>query len=106
MHVALDARAMSNPQRGGFKTYAVGLTHALAKVGSNHRFTWYIDRPLDKMPIPGNVRVQSIRQLIPYIGMAIREQMQLPIQLLRERPDVVHSLATRPRLGPQRQWSL
>jgi alpha-1,3-rhamnosyl/mannosyltransferase len=89
MHIAIDARHLSHPQRGGFKTYSEGLLTALARSAGEHTFTWYLDRPLSSRS-PHNIRVVVLPPLLPMFGVPLREQVTVPLRLLVDRPDLAH----------------
>ena len=95
MHVALDARFLTHPQAGGFRTYTREVCAALVRVGTDCRFTLYVDRkPAHAADVPGgpNVRVRVVDGTRPFVGMPVREQFGLLRAVQRDRPDVFHSL--------------
>jgi alpha-1,3-rhamnosyl/mannosyltransferase len=89
MHIAIDARHLSHPQPGGFKTYSEGLLTALASCAGEDSFTWYLDRPLSWRP-PHNVRHVVVPPFPPLLGVPLREQVTVPLRLLVDRPDLFH----------------
>ena len=44
MHIGIDARFLTHPQIGGFKTYTENLVSALAEVDSDNQYFLYLDR--------------------------------------------------------------
>ena len=89
MRVAIDARALSHPQRGGFKTYVEGLLPVLV-ASSPHRFTWYTDRLLAEEGRAPNLTIIAVPGSFPVIGMPFREQARLPQRLRMDKPDLAH----------------
>ena len=50
MKIAIDARFLTHPQLGGFKTYTVNLVRALSEVDNENHYILDVDRsPLDNM---------------------------------------------------------
>jgi hypothetical protein len=43
--IAIDARAISHPQAGGFKTYSVNLVNHLVDLDYSVSYTLLVDRP-------------------------------------------------------------
>jgi glycosyltransferase involved in cell wall biosynthesis len=89
MRVGIDARFLTHPQRGGFKSYTRTVISALAQTGGGHEFVLYADRPPQSTPdLPPNLRVRTVTG-----GNAImREQFVLPMAMLRDGIDVAHYL--------------
>ncbi len=81
MHICLDARSISHPRRGGFKTYVENLVPALAEISDQHEFTLIYDRPFKFLPIANNPRFHEmvIPAGLPMAGQAYREQVALPL---------------------------
>ena len=94
MKIGLDARFLTHPQVGGFKTYTVNLVRALAQVDSRNEYVLYVDRPLSEnsLRLPGNFRYRVVSTAVPILGLPIREQLSLVVLAKRDRLDVVHSL--------------
>lgn len=91
MRIGIDARFLTHPQRGGFKTYVQGLTEGLAALSSRHEFIAYVDRPLAE---PANLRGIDIKVVpgsAPLVGMPWREQGLLAWALRRDGVDVFHA---------------
>jgi glycosyltransferase involved in cell wall biosynthesis len=95
MRVGIDARFLTHPQPGGFKTYTVNLIRALAEVNSGIEYVVYLDRPptdLNDVPRGNHVRYRVVRGSFPSLGMPYREQVLLPWRLREDRLDLVHFL--------------
>jgi glycosyltransferase involved in cell wall biosynthesis len=80
---------------GGTETYALSLIHTLAAIDGSNEYLVYVNREgadLDVTPTPNFRKVvcpiSAERRVVRYAW----EQTVLPLQLLRVRPDVVHSL--------------
>lgn len=94
MRIGIDARFLTHPQRGGFKTYAESLIMAIAKVDSDNEYILYVDRqPLPTTPLPDqpNFRVRVLSGKQHSYEMAWREQWALPQEARRDHIDVFHS---------------
>lgn len=92
MKIVLDARAASHPQRGGFKTSTSQLIRHIARVDPDNQYLFYLDRPVGRESIPEskNVELKIIPSLLPGIGAAWREQVQIPRHLAKDRPAIAH----------------
>jgi hypothetical protein len=94
MRVAIDARFLTHPQRGGFKTYTENLVAALSDLGGDVEYILYLDRepgPGTRLPQKNcTCRVVSGTHLP--MRVPLREQVALPRQIERDRPDLVHFL--------------
>jgi glycosyltransferase involved in cell wall biosynthesis len=106
MKIGIDARFLSHPQRGGFKTYTQSLVSALAQVDTANTYVLYLDRPLESeagLPRQANVELTILPGTAPYWGMMWREQVSLARAAARDRVDVLHSPSlTAPLLGGTR----
>jgi len=85
-HIGFDAR-LAGVRRGGIATYATHLTPALAPVlaARGHRLTVY-HAPGATLALPEGARGATLRTP-PHNGL---EQVALPAELARTRPDLVH----------------
>jgi glycosyltransferase involved in cell wall biosynthesis len=94
MIVGIDARFITHPQLGGFKTYSVNLIKALSEVDQTNRYIIYLDRtPCDGLlQVPENFTYKVVPATIPLIGMPFREQVTLRRQIAEDHPNIVHSL--------------
>lgn len=101
MRIGIDARFLTHPQRGGFKTYTMNLVRALSKLDTPHTFVLYVDRPVpdDLLPTAGHLTYRVIHGTARLIGMPWREQILLPRRIADDRLDVVHFLCN---TGPWR----
>lgn len=89
MKVGIDARFLTHPQRGGFKTYTSSVVSSLVEAGSDCRFVLYTDRPLrQRAPLPANFSVSPVTGR----NAVIREQLLLPAVMERDEIDAAHFL--------------
>ena len=87
MRVALDARPLSHPQAGGFRTYVRSLVQGLAELGGRDEILLYLDRPVSPGSLPDAPNF-GVRVLDP---SRLRTDLRLfAQQVRRDRPDVVH----------------
>lgn len=87
MKIGLDARFLTHPQRGGFKSYTNTVIASLAEADSDDQFILYTDRPMTSaVRLPGNFAVKPVRSR----NSVIREQVLLPAAMNRDRVDVAH----------------
>ena len=79
MRIGIDARFLTHPQHGGFKTYVENLVAALARVDSENEYVLYLDRPPKGVSLPDkpNFATRVVTGTQPVIGMAWREQVGL-----------------------------
>lgn len=94
MKIGVDARFLTHPQRGGFKTYTKNLIMALAGVDTENEYVLYIDRPPDQdtqLPDRPNFTTRIVSGSLPLLGMPWREQIGLSRQAVRDRLDILHS---------------
>ena len=47
MKIGIDARFLTHPQVGGFKTYTENLIRALIEVDGENQYVLYVDRDLE-----------------------------------------------------------
>lgn len=94
MKIGIDARFMTHPQAGGFKTYSQNLVRALAGVDADNEYVIYVDRPpLDGMLLKkDNFCYRVVRGFMPGLETAVREQFLLRRAIQHDRPDVIHFL--------------
>ncbi len=93
MKIGLDARFLTHPQPGGFKTYTTNLLNALAQIEDGNDYVVYLDRePEDGCPLPDSPRFtyRVTPGNLPIIGMPYREQIALRRQIARDRLDLAH----------------
>ncbi len=106
MRIGIDARFLTHPQVGGFKTYTVNLINALSQVDKDNQYILYTDRqPTEENALPqvANFTYRSVPATLPLIGMPIREQFLLKRHIAQDNLDVVHFLCnTAPVPMPKR----
>jgi glycosyltransferase involved in cell wall biosynthesis len=94
MRIGIDARFLTHPQKGGFKTYSENLISALAEVDKDNSYFLYLDRPPDqqtKVPKQTNFEYRVVPGENPVYGMPWREQIGLPHFAANDRLDLLHS---------------
>lgn len=94
MRIGIDARFLTHPQVGGFKTYSENLILALSEIDSENEYILYVDRPPNqktRLPKRSNFKVHIVPSNLPLIGMPWREQISLSRQVNRDRLDIFHS---------------
>jgi glycosyltransferase involved in cell wall biosynthesis len=94
MRIGIDARFLTHPQRGGFKTYTENLISALARLETKHTYILYLDRQPDEttqLPQKSNFVYRVVPGNLPFFGMPWREQVGLPLQVKRDRVAALHS---------------
>jgi glycosyltransferase involved in cell wall biosynthesis len=94
MKIGIDARFLTHPQKGGFKTYTVNLIHALAALDEANEYVLYADGPMDDADAlnhKGNVSVRIVRSEVPAFGMVMREQLALPSAVAGDKLDLFHA---------------
>jgi glycosyltransferase involved in cell wall biosynthesis len=93
MRIGLDARFLTHPQPGGYKSYIGNLAPALVQVDDENEYVLYTDRPASAglLPDARNVRLRPLPGTLPLVGVPLREQFLLPLGMMRDRVDVMHS---------------
>jgi glycosyltransferase involved in cell wall biosynthesis len=94
MKIGIDARFITHPQAGGFKTYTKGLVGALAEVDADNQYILYLDRaPAEAGVLPNraNFRFRVVPGSAPMVGMPWREQIGLARQATVDRLDIFHA---------------
>jgi glycosyltransferase involved in cell wall biosynthesis len=94
MKIGIDARFLTHPQPGGFKTYTENLISALAQIDTETEYILYVDRlpaPKDRIPTQKNFQMRIVSGITPLLGLPWREQVELPRQAGKDRVDVFHS---------------
>lgn len=88
MRIGIDARFLTHPQEGGFKTYTENIVHGLSAFDQRNEYILYTDRPWhDSIHLGPNFRVKTIGGPGP-----VREQISLPMAMAQDRLDVAHFL--------------
>lgn len=92
MRIGIDARFLTHPQAGGFRTYTEILVRALGRVDSSNVYVLYTDRSPGEVPLPrrGNLTYRVVKGTFPLLGMPIREQIGLPRNIAQDGIDVMH----------------
>jgi glycosyltransferase involved in cell wall biosynthesis len=92
MKIAIDARAASQPQPGGFKTYTLELIKHIAAVDPASCYLFYLDRAMDANSLvqAPNVALRIIPTHVPGVGAVWREQAQVPRQLTLDQATLAH----------------
>ncbi len=54
MKIGIDARFLTHPQVGGFKTYSKNLIKALGQIDHTNQYLIYVDRSPDLTALPAN----------------------------------------------------
>ncbi|MCA9994129.1 MAG: glycosyltransferase, partial [Anaerolineales bacterium] len=101
MEIAIEARSLSHPQPGGFKTYTTNLIRELLKIDHVNRYTLYLDRPLPlgTLPTKHNVDYCVMSPIGQSLSVPLREQIRLPLSLRQKHLHLVHApCATAPIL--------
>lgn len=86
MRIGIDARFLTHPQNGGFKTYTENLVQGLSALDRENDYILYTDRPgAEEAWTSDNFRVNAVGGPAP-----VREQVLLPVVMLRDRLDLAH----------------
>lgn len=89
MRIGIDARFLTYPQHGGFKSYTRMVVSALTRVDRENEYILYTDRPSDDInDLPANFSVKPVSGA----NAVLREQLTLPLRMLRDKNDIVHFL--------------
>lgn len=94
MKIGIDARFLTHPQPGGFKTYTMNLVAALADIDPENEYVLYLDRVPDEqaqMPNQPNFTSRVVPGSAPLVGMPWREQFRLSRQATQDKVDLFHS---------------
>jgi glycosyltransferase involved in cell wall biosynthesis len=94
MKIGIDARFLTHPQCGGYKTYTECLVSALAAVDTANEYILYVDRaPSSATALPDrpNFLIRVVRDHLPVAGMPWREQVSLSRRAAQDRLSVLHS---------------
>jgi glycosyltransferase involved in cell wall biosynthesis len=101
MRIGIDARFLTHPQVGGFKTYTENLVNALGQVDSANHYVIYVDRPLppEGLPQPENFTYVVVDGTLPIVGMPVREQIRLKQRMANDHLDLIHFLCNTAPVG-------
>jgi glycosyltransferase involved in cell wall biosynthesis len=94
MKIGIDARCLTHPQPGGFKTYTENLVAGLASLDKENEYFLYVDREPsshDLVPAQPNFKLRVVTGSLPMLGFPWREQIKLPQQASADRLDLFHS---------------
>lgn len=94
MRIGIDAKFLTHPQRGGFKSYTENLIRALSELDRNNEYILYLDRPPSpeaKIPQYPNFSYKIVSGGDAFYGMPYREQVVLPRQLRTDGLDLFHA---------------
>jgi glycosyltransferase involved in cell wall biosynthesis len=94
MRIGIDARFLTHPQKGGFKTYTENLIRALSQIDLENEYFLYLDRQPETTLKWSDCRNFTYKVLpgdSAVIGMPWREQVHLVFQSKRDKLDLLHS---------------
>lgn len=94
MRIGIDARFLSHPQRGGFKTYTENLISTLDVVDDINHYLIYLDRSSADLNVSQKKTWQYkvVEGSFPVLGMVLREQFLLRKRIIDDKVDVIHFL--------------
>ena len=87
MKIGIDARFLTHPQCGGFKSYTHTIISALAETDAVNQYILYTDRPPDtafRLPANFEIKPVTVRNGI------LREQFFIPFAMRRDHLDLAH----------------
>ncbi|MCB9159876.1 MAG: glycosyltransferase family 4 protein [Caldilineaceae bacterium] len=93
MRIGIDARFLTHPQPGGFKTYTQSLLSALGALDTGDDYVVYLDRtPTADTVLPAcpHFHYRVVPGTFPVAGMPWREQIGLRRHLARDGVQLVH----------------
>lgn len=101
MRIGLDARFLTHPQHGGFKTYTECLVREVLAADPVNEYVVYVDRPAvpDSLPSGGRVTYRCVRSRVPLVRTALREQIGMRRFPVQDRVDLVHYLCNTAPVG-------
>jgi len=94
MKIGIDARFLTHPQAGGFKTYTENLILGLAAIDQANEYVLYLDRLPDqqtRLPDKPNFVYRVVPGLMPVVGMPWREQVGLARQVAQDKLQLFHA---------------
>lgn len=102
MKIGIDARFLTHPQTGGFKTYSENLVSTLAQIDSSNNYIIYVDWQSNtpELPVNENFVFKFVDGTLPGIGMPIREQIWLGREFNKDKPNIVHHLCNTAPINP------
>ena len=102
MRIGLDARFLTHPQRGGFKTYTTNLIRALGEVDRENEYVVYVDRAVARdarWPNHPTFTYKTVPGTLPGVGMPVREQVLLRRHAAADALDLLHFLCNTATIG-------
>lgn len=84
MRVAIDARPMSHPQAGGYRSLVRSLLRGLTERDGDEELLLYVDRPVALPDLPRGARVRVLPG-----GRLRADLVAFPAQVRRDAPDLV-----------------
>jgi glycosyltransferase involved in cell wall biosynthesis len=108
MKIGIDARFLTHPQNGGFKTYTTNLLRAMCELETTDDYFVYLDRPaVDcKLPLNVNWHVKVVKGTTPVIGMPLREQIYLKNTITKDQLDIAHFLCNTAPINLRQRYIL
>lgn len=94
MRIGIDARFLTHPQPGGFKTYTESLISALARVDLENEYFLYTDRPFGSLIDSlhnSNFHGRVVSGELPVVGVPWREQVKLARHAKEDHIDLFHA---------------
>jgi glycosyltransferase involved in cell wall biosynthesis len=101
MKIGLDARLLTQPQHGGFKTYTECLVRDILSVDPVNEYIVYTDRPevCSDLPARKRFRCRAVRSQVPLLRTALREQIGMRRAVAADGVDLVHYLCNTAPVG-------
>jgi len=92
MKIGIDARFLTHPQAGGFKTYTENLVKALSLIDNTNTCVLYLDRPPAEAILPEkrNFAYRVVEGRPSVLAMPMREQIGLPKRIAQDHIDLMH----------------
>lgn len=94
MRIGIDARFLTHPQKGGFKSYTENLIRSILDLDQENEYILYLDRDLPSVVNDfekSNITARIVPGSHPGYGMILREQHLLPQQAIKDKLDVFHA---------------
>ena len=98
MHVAIDAHSIG-AQLAGNETYAVNLIEALAEIDQSNRYTLYVTKQSAVDRFTNRWPNFQVKRILPHTPL-VRIPLTLPVELRKDRVDVLHVQYTAPPRPP------
>ena len=87
MRIGIDARFLTHPQYGGFKSYTITALSALAETDAENHYIVYTDRPAESsVRLPANFKMRPVQTK----NGILREQVSMPFAMKRDHLDLIH----------------